>query len=194
MKKEATEMGYRNMDRVFALAHDMRFAEEKHGAITINSYAMMVLMYMARHTYDFPPENKVESEHKACRFYQGGIDTIVDAFNLNNFTYGELLEMKPEEEKDRRQARLRTKRNQVSRAMRWLEEHGLIKRLRKSSWRFAAGYMLMLGDDAENAACERWNRTASDFFRLQTDVGVNLSDGINQQDDSSEGWSEPDSD
>lgn len=180
-------VGLNNAKRVYDLTRQLRLSKTSKGRLTIDSMAALVLQYMAISTYDWPPHGKAEDYHLACRYYDSGVDSIIDALGLAQLSADELLGAGVEDGNRMRRTRWDSARKRVTRTLKFLEERGLIKRLHGASNKIAVGYQLMLGDDAENEACEQWNRKASDFFKIKPEIDFGF------EDDGSE-WAEPDSD
>lgn len=159
------EMGLRNRELADKLTEHLAVSYLRDGKYAPNMTAAYILTHMASSTYDFPPAGKALEHHLACRYYQRGIDYFVKLLGYHHASPVGLIDATQEEVDRYRMTRIRNGRNIISKAFRFLEDQGVIKKLHGSSSYLNAGYMLMLGDDAENEACEEWNRNATDFIK-----------------------------
>lgn len=156
-------MGYTNSEAVYRLAGEGRFLELKDGQMRLNVFALQVLAYMAHVTYDWDGENgrppaKNVRAGRACRYYSLGWRNVSEGLGMVSLPPDQVMGMSPEGIEDALDSRSLTARNRISLAWRFLCGQGVLKKIRRSTVSRNAGYLLMLGDDAENAAVERWAR------------------------------------
>lgn len=151
------EMGYQNALRVFDLSSVGRLAKPRGGKITINSTAMLVLEYMALHTYDWPPTDKLRTVAAPCRYYTLGWRSIASALGMTLLSAEQVNDPNVDADKAIK-ARAATAQMRISQAWKFLQEQGLVKCLTPASLGRNAGYLLMLGDDEENREVESWAR------------------------------------
>lgn len=153
-------MGYRNTQAVYDTIRTGKLAYRRGKNFGINTFAELVLMYMANETYDWdrsanqPPE-KLRKINAPCRYYTLGWRSIADDFGMIILTPEQALSGNAEETMKRRE---RNAKKQVSDAFIFLQERGVIKKLEPASLGKNAGFLLLLGDDEENHAVERWAR------------------------------------
>ena len=153
-------MGYRNTQAVYDTIRTGKLAYRRGKNFGINTFAELVLMYMANETYDWdrelnqPPE-KLRGLNAPCRYYTLGWRAIADAYGMILLTPEQAMGSEAEDAMKRRE---RSAKKQISDAFIFLQERGVIKKLEPASLGKNAGFLLMLGDDAENRAVEQWAR------------------------------------
>lgn len=160
---EAT-MGYTNSEAVYAIARAGGLLQRKggeNGGMRLNLLALQVLEYMAHVTYDWDTEHnrpsaKLVRLHKPCRYYALGWRNMAEGLGMVSLPPDRLIGMGAEEIAAALNARNRTACNRISGAWRFLREQGYIKRLNPPTVGHTTGYLLLLGDRAENAEVERW--------------------------------------
>lgn len=146
------EMGYHNALAVYEASKAGRLSKVRgDGKLSLNSFALATLNYMALNTYDWPPSERMRRDRVACRCYKWGWRNI--ALDLGMLLVNDLDGME-----DAMQARERTAKNRISDAWKFLTEQGLIKRLVPASQGRNAMYLLLLGDEEENREVEQWAR------------------------------------
>jgi hypothetical protein len=139
-------MGYQNVKLVYEQTGQGRLLTRRSdGTRVLDSFALNVLTYMAANTYDYP--NPTGNEYKPSRYYDGGWRKIADAFGLLRFD-ASLAEQVGEE--TLAEQRRNTARTRISRTWAQLIDKGLIRRYKGAYLGGNAGYLLMIGDEAEN--------------------------------------------
>lgn len=158
--KTLEEMGYQNAQAVYDISRTGRLAKKRGENLTVYAMAQLVLGYMAINTYDWdrernqPPE-KLRKVNAPCRYYTLGWRAIADAYGMILLTPEQAMSDNADEEMEKRE---NTIRKNISNAWVFLQERGVIKKLEPASLGKNAGFLLMLGDDKENLAVERWAR------------------------------------
>lgn len=153
-------MGYKNTDAFYELASKGRLAYQRGDNLGVYAMAQLVLTYMCDQTYDWdrdhnrPPE-KLRKVGAPCRYYTFGWRAFSDDHGMVILT--------PEQAASKDADKITHKRElnakkQFSDATVWLQERGVIKKLEPASLGKNAGFLLLLGDDKENFAVERWAR------------------------------------
>ena len=125
-------MGYKNMQAVYDVNRAGRMAIRRGDNMTLNKNAELVLMFMASQTYDWDSENNCPPKKL--------MDKQVPC---RYYTLG---------------WRANSIQKSISDAWVFLRDRGIIKTIEPASLGKNAGFLLLLGDDAENAAVERWAR------------------------------------
>lgn len=154
------EMGYQNTQAVHELAKKGRLAYRRGENLGIYTLADLLLTYMAGQTYDWdsehnrPPE-KIRKLEAPCRYYKLGWRSFADAYAMVMLTPEQTMSEDAEKIMHRRELNAK---KQVSDAFLWLQERGVIKKLEPASLGKNAGFLLLIGDDEENRAVERWAR------------------------------------
>ena len=154
------EMGYQNAQAVYDISRTGRLAKKRGENLTVYAMAQLVLDYMAINTYDWdracnqPPE-KLRKINAPCRYYTKGWRAIADAYGMILLTPEQAMSENADEEMEKRE---NTIRKNISNAWLFLQERGVIKKLEPASLGKNAGFLLLLGDDKENRAVERWAR------------------------------------
>lgn len=153
----AMGMGYKNMDNVWMLSELGRFTKRRGGKLTNDYFALNVMLYMARNTYDWPPESKIKNAGLPCRYYTLGWKAISAKFAMGMLSMEQLED--PELNADKaREKREGTAKSRISDAWVFLQRKGLLKCLQPPSLGKNAGYLLLIGSDEENADVEAWAR------------------------------------
>ena len=153
-------MGYKNTDAFYELASKGRLAYQRGDNIGVYAMAQLVLAYMCDRTYDWdrdhnqPPE-KLRRAGAPCRYYALGWRAFSDDHGMVMLTPKQA--MSEDADKIMHKRELNAKK-QFSDAAIWLQERGIIKKLEPASLGKNAGFLLLLGDDKENRAVERWAR------------------------------------
>lgn len=154
------EMGYQNMQAVHELAKKGRLAYQRGDNLGIYTLADLLLTYMAGQTYDWdrehnqPPE-KLRKVNAPCRYYTLGWRSFAYDYAMVMLTPEQAMSEDADKIMRRRELNAR---KQVSDAFVWLQERGVIKKLEPASLGKNAGFLLLLGDEEENRAVERWAR------------------------------------
>ena len=154
------DMGYKNAQAVYNLNRTGRLAKKRGENLGVYALAQLVLDYMAINTYDWdternqPPE-KLRKLNAPCRYYTMGWRAIADAYGMVLLTPEQAMGGNANEEMEKRE---NTIRKNISNAFVFLQERGVIKKLEPASLGKNAGFLLLLGDDKENFAVERWAR------------------------------------
>lgn len=158
--KTLEEMGYQNAQAVYDISRTGRLAKKRGENLTVYAMAQLVLGYMAINTYDWdrarnqPPE-KLRKANAPCRYYTLGWRAIADAYGMILLTPEQAMSENADKEIEKRE---NTIRKNISNAWLFLQERGVIKKLEPASLGKNAGFLLLLGDDEENLAVERWAR------------------------------------
>lgn len=153
-------MGYKNTDAFYDLASKGRLAYQRGDNLGVYAMAQLVLAYMCDQTYDWdrdhnqPPE-KLRKAGAPCRYYTLGWRAFSDDHGMVMLTPKQA--MSEDADKIMHKRELNAKK-QFSDAAIWLQERGVIKKLEPASLGKNAGFLLLLGDDEENRAVERWTR------------------------------------
>lgn len=153
-------MGYQNMQAVFKISQSGRLAKRRGDNMSFQSKWATVLTAMAMSTYDWDsehncPPKKLVDKKVPCRYYTMGWRGISDKWGMILLSPEQAMGGKAEEEMEKRTQSI--KKN-ISDACVFLRDQGLIKTLEPATMGRNAGVLLLLGDDAENAAVERWAR------------------------------------
>lgn len=156
------EMGYRNVAAVFDLAEQGRFLKPRGGQVAVAPTALTLMLWMASNTYDWPPTDELRRKRLPCRCYTRGWDAAAQKFGMT-IAGGEKAARILAEGGDLEsmmETRRNTARSRLSQTAKFLEGQGLIKLLLPADVRRErpATWLLLLGDDAENAAAEAWAR------------------------------------
>lgn len=153
-------MGYKNMQAVYDVNRVGRMAIRRGDNMTLNKNAELVLMFMASQTYDWDSENncppkKLMDKKVPCRYYTLGWRAISDSLGMVMLTPEQAMGGNAE-------AKMKTRENSIQKSISdawvFLRDRGIIKTIEPASLGKNAGFLLLLGDDAENAAVERWAR------------------------------------
>ena len=155
------EMGYRNFNAVRQLGQMGKFAKLRaDGTLSTSNAALLLLTYMASITYDWDVEHNcptadVKAKGYPCRYYKRGAEAFA-------FDYGKLgispEQAMSEESQDYIEKRKGAARQEFKRSINTLKEWGVVKQLEHAKNGLPAGFLLLLGDDEENHAVERWAR------------------------------------
>ena len=154
------EMGYQNVQAVHELAKKGRLAYQRGDNLGIYTLADLLLTYMAGQTYDWdrarnqPPE-KLRKANVPCRYYALGWRAIADAYGMVLLTPEQAMSADADKIMRKREE---TAKTNISNAWLFLQGRGVIKKLEPASLGKNAGFLLLLGDDEENRAVERWAR------------------------------------
>lgn len=154
------DMGYRNTTAVYELNRRARLAWKRGRNVGTNSLAELVLLYMADRTYDWDSQrNEPPADAKAkqypCRYYTLGWRQIASDLGMVLLTPEQAADEHAAESMRRRED---TAKRQISDAWAFLRERGVLERLQPASLGRNAGWLLLLGDESENRAVERWAR------------------------------------
>lgn len=150
------EMGYQNVNRVYELSRTGRLAKPRGGKITLDSTAMHALLFMAHSSYDWPLSKSLADNMVPARLYTLGWRGIAEALGMTLLSFEQL--QSGEDADAMKLARERTAKNRITVAFKDLAERGLIKQLYPQSLGKNAGYLLLIGDHAENREVEAWAR------------------------------------
>ena len=155
------DMGYQNVERVEALLCRTGKLSEvtKSGNMTFNFPAYAIMVHLAEQSRSKEGTSKGGLPYWC---YWRGQTGIIAALGLALPTPEQVsAALDGTVDLDEINAkRIRTIRNQLTRIMTFLQEHGCIKKLRDAN-KFAnknAVWLLLLGDDEENAEAERQAR------------------------------------
>lgn len=149
-----THMGYNNVNAVYASARQGKLLKTRQdGKKTTDTTALIVLIDMASHVYDWPPTKKQQDNLIPVRLYELGWREIAE--DLGMLAAKDLAA--PDAEEQIRSREL-TSKNRVTRAWKFLTERGLIKQIYPAVQGRNAGYLLLIGDPAENREVEAWAR------------------------------------
>ena len=157
------KMGYRNAGAVYELSRAGKLLKPRGGKITVNTMAELVLIDMALSSYDWDSEHKEPSrDAKAkdypCRYYTKGWKTLAEDHGMMTLSPEQVIGKSEEEVEAAMKAREGTAKARIVQAWKFLRDQGLIKCLQPATLGKNAGYLLLLGDDEENLAVERWAR------------------------------------
>lgn len=150
-------MGYRNAQKVYALASQGRFDRERDGVPVVNSLSLHMMLYMALTATDL----EAADDNTPPRVYWAGWSKMAQELGMTpgvkDFTNHDLTE---DDIKRIITTRKNTARNRLSQTARWMREKGLIKQLVPANSYLGrnAAWLLLLGDDAENHEVEAWAR------------------------------------
>lgn len=154
------DMGYQNTQALYDLNRTGRLAKKRGDNLTCYTTAQLAISFMCSMTYDWdrernqPPE-KLRKVNAPCRYYTLGWHAIADAFGMILLTPEQSMGENADKEMKKRENTVKTN---ISNAWLFLQERGVIKKLEPASLGKNAGFLLMLGDDEENLAVERWAR------------------------------------
>ena len=154
------DMGYQNTQALYDLNRTGRLAKARGGNLSCYAMAQLVLAYMCSQTYDWdrernrPPE-KLRGLNVPCRYYTLGWRAIADAYGMILLTPEQMMGGSAEKEMKKRENTVKTN---ISNAWLFLQERGVVKKLEPASLGKNAGFLLLLGDEEENRAVERWAR------------------------------------
>lgn len=156
------DMGYRNTAAVFNLAEQGRFLKPRGGQVALAPTALSLMLWMAANTYDWPPTEELRRKRVPCRCYALGWDAAARKFGMA-IAGGEKAAKALGEGGDLEammNTRLNTARSRLSQTAKFLQSQGLIKLLVPADVRRErpATWLLLLGDESENAAAEAWAR------------------------------------
>lgn len=151
-----TDMGYSNIDRVYQMAENGRLAKNRAGKATVDNMALNALLYMAHNTYDWPPNDKIKNNMLPCRYYTLGWRRMAQALGMTLLSFEQL--QSGDDADAMMKSRELTARTRISHAWKFLTEQGVIKCLVPASLGKNAGYLLLIGDPAENREVEAWAR------------------------------------
>lgn len=154
-------VGYRNLDRLDELARDGRFQNERGGEHSFDPMQYALLSRMARVTYDWPLDTEAGKRSGLPRTYNRG--WLLMAYDLGMICESDGLESGDMEVigNEPRYPRLERRAMQrLSVTAKKLEKAGLLKCLMRGSAqkRNNSVWLLLLGDDQENAEVEAYVR------------------------------------
>lgn len=153
------EMGYRNLQLAWDAARAGRLGKESRGGLLTDDLALNMLTYMCSHTYDWPPTEDMRRKHVPCRYYKLGDKAMMADMGMTLIASFEDVQDADRYESlfEKRKASAVTR---LKRSRKLLTERGLLKMLEKPNItgksQTNAGYLLMIGDDKENAEVEAW--------------------------------------
>ncbi|OZG57881.1 hypothetical protein BTIS_1122 [Bifidobacterium tissieri] len=161
-----TYMGYRNIDRVFALAERGKLSKIVGDNLKLNELALGMMCFMGKTAIDKEDTAAINEGNPYWCYWLGwdataaGMGLILPTQQQLDLSYvgdGSAAEKAIEN-------RTLTARNRLSRTAKFLRDNGCVRLLRPAT-SFAGGnkktaiWMLCLGeDDAENDTAERWAR------------------------------------
>ena len=157
------KMGYRNAGAVYELSSQGKLLKPRGGKVTINTMAELVLIDMALSSYDWDSENNrpgkdAKAREYPCRYYTKGWRSLAEDHEMMVLSPEQLVGSSAEEAEAAMKAREGTAKARITQAWKFLRDQGLIKCLQPATLGKNAGYLLLLGDDEENRAVERWAR------------------------------------
>lgn len=156
------QMGYRNVDRVYALASQGKFSKtDENGKQTLDLLALSMMTYMASKVIDKEDVNAVVYQDRAYWCYWEGWDKMIEGMGMVIASKEHDLDTAAETT----MARTRTARNRLSRGAKFLQEQGCIKQLKAPIPLVGknAIWLLLLGNERENREAERIARL---YFNL----------------------------
>ena len=150
-------MGYRNAQKVYALASQGRLNRERDGVPVVNSLALHMMLYMALTATDLESAD----DNNPPRVYWAGWSKMANELGMtpgvDDFMNPDLTDKGIETTIIRRK---NTARNRLSQTARWLRERDLLKLLVPANSFLGrnAAWLLLIGDPAENREVEAWAR------------------------------------
>ena len=160
------EMGKNNVEAVCAKSAEgclMRAGKNKKGVETLSpsAYDFAVLMIMANESYDWPPTEKQKAENVPCRVYERGQDYIADQFGYGTaLTAQEVEGLDLEQVQELMERKHRNGTRVVSDSFSRLINAGLVEVVREPRSKHSANqngaYLLLIGDELENAKVRQW--------------------------------------
>ena len=159
------KMGYRNAERVYALAARGLLGTKRDGKPRLNDRALNVLMFMALKSAS-KEDSKVVRGTAPYWCYWGGWNELITATGMAaasaDSTAEELLS---EESLSEAAVRRRTAMNKISITATFLQKNGVIKKLRPANKMAGSNtiWLLLLGTEEENEEAER---RARQYFGL----------------------------
>lgn len=155
------KMGYRNAGAVYELSRAGKLLKPRGGKVTVNTMAELVLVDMALSSYDWDREHQepirdAKAKGYPCRYYTKGWKTLAEDHGMMALSPEQVIGKPEEEVEAAMKAREGTAKARIVQAWKFLRDQGLIKRLQPATLGKNAGYLLLLGDDEENRAVERW--------------------------------------
>ena len=154
--KMQEDMGYQNVGRVYELSESGRLTKPRGGKLTVDTMALNTLLFMAHSTYDWPPSERMTANMIPARLYTLGWRGIAKALGMTLLSFEQL--QSGEDPEAMMKTRETTAKNRISQTWKDLAERGLIKQLYPQSLGKNAGYLLLIGDPAENREVEAWAR------------------------------------
>lgn len=157
------KMGYRNAGAVYELSRTGKLLKPRGGKITVHTMAELVLIDMALSSYDWDREHQepirdAKAKGYPCRYYTKGWKTLAEDHGMMALSPEQAIGKSEEEVEAAMKAREGTAKARIAQAWKFLRDQGLIKCLQPATLGKNAGYLLLLGDDEENLAVERWAR------------------------------------
>lgn len=157
------KMGYRNAGAVYELSRAGKLLKPRGGKVTVNTMAELVLVDMALSSYDWDREHQepirdAKAKGYPCRYYTKGWKTLAEDHGMMALSPEQVIGKPEEEVEAAMKAREGTAKARIVQAWKFLRDQGLIKCLQPATLGKNAGYLLLLGDDEENLAVERWAR------------------------------------
>ena len=150
------EMGYQNVNRVYELSRAGRLTKPRGGKLTLDNMALNTLLFMAHSSYDWPLSKSLADNMVPARLYTLGWRGIAEALGMTLLSFEQLQSGKDADAMMK--SRENTAKNRISQTWNDLAERGLIKQLYPQSLGKNAGYLLLIGDPAENREVEAWAR------------------------------------
>lgn len=129
----ATFMGYRNYDAVIECSKAGKLSRQSGKTKKLDELAMVMLTYMALRSIDKEDTETQRKKHLPYRTYWKGWDAMISDMGMNTLT-DEQMESAAKDGLDITQlaeGRTNTARNRLSRAAKFLEQQGLIRRILK---------------------------------------------------------------
>lgn len=151
-------VGYRNTKLVEQLAREGRITKTFKGKRTFDSEQYVLLSKMASATYDWPLDESASKHSRLPRVYAFGWLEMADDLGMTLPDSPDEIEVIGNEPRAPKRENAAIQR--ISKAATRLQANGLIKCLRQGSpqKRNNAVWLLLLGDDQENAEVEAYVR------------------------------------
>ncbi len=151
-------VGYRNTKLVEQLARDGRITKTFKGRRTFDSEQYVLLSKMASATYDWPLDDTAAKNGALPRTYRRGWLSMANDLGMTLPDSMDEIEVIGDEPRNPKRENAAIQR--ISKAATRLQANGLIKCLRAGSpqKRNNAVWLLLLGDDQENAEVEAYVR------------------------------------
>lgn len=157
-------MGYRNYDRVYLyLAQEGKLSKRHGDSYTLDHLAENMMLYMAKTAID-KEDTKAIGQNRPYWCYWDGWESLAYGTGMVP-TPQQIHEDSGDDVEEFARivtSRLRTAVARLSRKAKFLQDQGCIKLLRPGIGldpnRRHATWLLLLGDESENAAAEAWAR------------------------------------
>lgn len=149
-------MGYHNYNAAIEnVVQHGKLLHKSRGKLSIDMTAYAMLITMCNETYDYPISEKVRRNKMPVRLYDRGLKYLAGTMGMVVMSFDQLQR---DDASVAHRARKRTAINRLSTAMNFLCDQGVVKVLQKGCLGKTAKYLLMIGDDDENAKVEHYDR------------------------------------